>query len=279
MSDDVPHTIRRGELDILQIDNASCSAEVSLFGGHILHWQPSGQKPVLWMSESANYDGNTALRGGIPICWPWFGPAGDKGRHGLVRTRNWQLDSYQEDCSTTKLTLGIKLSDDENPWPHPSKIEMKLELGKELKQTLIITNDTEKPLCFAYALHNYFQVSHPENIEAPALTNSFFENAITGETQLVDKGDESYTGPIDRIYLNDENASLYDKKFDRTINIKKTGSQHWVLWNPGIEDARNMADVHQDGENEFLCFEAANTTDIIIDPGETIRVGQAITVE
>lgn len=275
---EAPHTVRRGELEILQIDNAACSAEISLFGGHVIHWQPSGHKPVLWMSESTPWDGKSALRGGIPICWPWFGVVEGKGRHGLVRSRQWQLDAVLENTDVTELQLSTELSPEENPWPHPNRIEMHLRLGRQLEQTLSFFNQGETPLCFSYALHNYFFVSHPENVRIPVLEKSLYDDKISGASQQLDPGTQAYTGPIDRIYANDQGAALIDSKFERTIRVEKTGSQHWVLWNPG-SDAVNMADVHAGGESQFLCFEAANITDIILPPGHHLSVGQRISVE
>jgi len=273
----VPHIIRRGEIDIIQIDNAACSAEISLFGGHVLHWQPSGHKPVLWMSENAIYDGKTALRGGIPVCWPWFGPIDGKGRHGLVRDRHWTLDTYTEAPQYTELQLSIELSEQDNPWPHPNKLIMQLRLGETLEQTLSVHNNSDAPLCFAYALHNYFHTSKPENIQIDILNNAIFDDSISGETQQVDRGDTVYGGPIDRIYLNNETATLTDRAFGRHITIEKFGSQNWVLWNPGPE-AQSMKDVHKNGEQQFLCFEVANTGDIILSPESLLKVGQCIRV-
>ncbi|WP_045859065.1 D-hexose-6-phosphate mutarotase [Teredinibacter purpureus] len=275
---DTPHIIRRGALDIIQVDNASCSAEVALFGGHVLHWQPSGHKPVLWMSDTANYDGKTALRGGIPICWPWFGPIEGKGRHGLARDRVWQLDQYKEDNGTTALTLSLTLSNHDNPWPHPNRIVMSLTFGRTLEQTLAIHNDSEAPLCFAYAFHNYFHVSDPRNIKIPSITNAIYTDQITGDQHLIDSGDKPYVGPIDRIYHNDRHTTLTDTQLERSITIEKSHSQHWVLWNPGPE-ARNTADIHPGGEHEFLCFEAASTTDIMLAPNEHIVLSQTLSVQ
>lgn len=274
----MPHTVRRGELEILQIDNAACSAEITLFGGHLLHWQPSGQKPVFWVSDDAKYDSHTALRGGIPICWPWFGPVEGKGRHGLVRTRMWQLDSYTERCDCADVQMSIELSDTDNPWPHPNRLEMQLILGSHLEQNFTVVNGGKTPLCFTYALHNYFNVSHPKNISIPALTNNLYEDTINHLSQQLDTGDCEYCGPIDRIYLQDGNTRLIDNKFNREIIVEKKASQHWVMWNPG-EEASLISDVHGGGENEFLCFEAANTTDIVVPPATTFEFGQKIWIE
>jgi len=275
---DTPHSIRRGELEIFQIDNAACSAEISLFGGQLLHWQPSGQKPVLWLSNDAKFDGSTALRGGIPICWPWFGPVENKGRHGLVRTKEWQLDKYAEHSDHAELTLSIDLDPSENPWPHPNRLEMNLRLGQELEQNLVVHNNGDTPLCFAYALHNYFCVSHPENILIPELKNSIFENKISNESQQIDPGTEQYCGPIDRVYLLDGKARLIDNKFNREIVIEKKTSQNWVLWNPG-SDAQTIEDIHAGGENEFLCFEAANVSDVVVPAATSFEFGQKIWIE
>jgi len=275
---DTPHIIRRGEIEIIQIDNAQCSAELSLFGGHVMHWQPSGQKPVLWMSKSAAFDGKTALRGGIPVCWPWFGAIEGKGRHGLVRTRLWQMEHYADTTEGTELTLSIELNEAENPWPHPNRLVMHLQFGEQLRQTLQMRNDSENPQCFAYALHNYFKVSNHEKVRIPVFANGIFNDNESGEKHLVDPGTESYKGPIDRTYVNENGASILDKKYARSIHIEKTGSQHWVLWNPGTAAAEQMADIHEGGEKKFICLETANTAAVVIPPGEEISISQSIRV-
>lgn len=277
--------IQRGSLDFVQINHPTCVAEVSLFGGHITHWQPTNHKPILWMSKNTALDGKTALRGGIPICWPWFGPVQGKGRHGLVRTKLWQLDAYRESRNTVEIILSVELSAAENPWPHPQRLEMEISFGAALQQTLRMKNDGDNPLCFAFALHNYFEISGLDNIEIPFLANQIYDDTLSGAKHVLDtqssvnseKG--AYQSPFDRVYLNQDEGCIIDKKYGRRIVIEKFGSQHWVLWNPGADAAVTMTDVDKGGERNFVCLEVANTTDIVIAPGGTASVGQTISVE
>lgn len=278
---DNPHTVKRGELDVIQIDNAACSAEISLFGGHILQWQPSGQKPVLWMSDDAIYDGKTALRGGIPVCWPWFGPVDGKGRHGLVRNLSWQLSDFQETGNATYVELSLQLTEQQNPWPHPNNITMKITFGETLLQSLIISNASDKPQCFAFALHNYLQVSNPATVKIPLLANCFFEDKVTGQQQQLEDRDTlptGYAGPLDRIYHSDDSVEVIDTEWQRIIRIDKQNSQQWVVWNPGNEDAKSMIDLHDNGETQFLCVETANTTDLVLEPEESRVISQTISI-
>jgi len=150
--------------------------------------------------------------------------------------------------------------------------------GRTLQQTLVMENHTSSVQCFAYALHNYFKVSNPANVAIPDISNTLYDDKISNESQLIDQGDQAYTGPIDRIYQCDASAEVIDTGYKRKIVIEKFGSQHWVLWNPG-SDAANLSDVHEGGEDSFLCFEAANTADIIVPAGSQIEVGQVISVE
>ncbi|WP_045825866.1 D-hexose-6-phosphate mutarotase [Teredinibacter turnerae] len=278
---DEPHIVRRGELDVIQIDNAACSAEISLFGGHVLQWQPSGRKPVLWMSDTARYDGSTALRGGVPICWPWFGAVADKGRHGLVRNRNWQVTHFEDTANATFVELEVNLSESENPWPHPNKLVMKVSFGGSLLQSLLVENTSDKPQCFNFAFHNYLRVSNPATVTIPLLGSAFYEDKLTGQQQQLENRDTEllgYLGPLDRIYSSSERIELLDPQYARKICIDKQRSQHWVVWNPG-SDAASMDDVHESGEHEFLCVETANTSDIVIEPGEKISMSQTISLE
>lgn len=262
----------------LDIDNDNCSATVSLFGGHVTHWQPHGHQPVLWMSRASALDGSAAIRGGIPVCWPWFGPAENKGRHGLVRNAHWELLDSKTESDTTVLQLACKIDPEfASQWQHPERIEQTLILGRQLHQNCRVKNTGDRPLHFAYALHNYFAVSAPENIDIPVLADTPYYCKVTDTDNLRDAGPVQFTSPVDRVYQCSDNASLQDFRLRRNINIDKWGSANWVLWNPGAT-AADMADVHAGGEREFVCLETANTQDLQIAPGETTEFGQCISL-
>ena len=270
---------RHNKVDILAIDNEACRAEISLHGGQVLGWQPVNQQQVFWMSPTSNYDGKASLRGGIPICWPWFGHIEGRGQHGLVRKKVWQLDKLIEEKQRTTLILSIDLDNTDNPWAYPNRLEQTLVFGKELQQTLKAYNDTELPQIFSYAFHNYFQVSDPANIQIPVLNNIKFYDKINDAENQLENTPVSCTGPIDRIYDCNQSAVFIDSGLKRSITIQKQLSEHWVLWNPGSKASEQMNDIQAGGENNFVCLESAHTTDLIIPPNAFLEVSQTISLQ
>lgn len=277
MHQDFTVTERNG-VQFISIQNDNCKAEVCLFGGHVTAWQPEGHAPVLWMSEKSALDGSAAIRGGIPICWPWFGPVDSKGRHGLVRTLNWTLEDAKEETDLTVLKLQCDIGADKaSRWNHPQIIEQTLILGSHLTQTCKVINPLGEPVQHAYALHNYFSVGSLDHISIPELTGSDYYCKITDQENQCDSEEPNYHGPIDRVYKCDTDASITDTILQRQIKISKHGSQNWVLWNPGTM-AADINDIHTGGEKEYICLETANTSDLEVAANSDQEFGQTISV-
>lgn len=265
-------------VQFISIQNDNCKAEVCLFGGHVTSWQPEGHAPVLWMSETSALDGSAAIRGGIPVCWPWFGPVESKGRHGLVRTMNWTLEDAKEEPDLTVLKLSCDIGKDKAlAWGHPQIIEQTLILGSRLTQTCKVTNPFKTPVNYAYALHNYFHIGSLNHLSVPELTEQPYYCKINDLTDQKDSNEPDYNGPIDRVYQSEGPASITDTIMQRQISVTKHGSANWVLWNPGTM-AADINDIHTDGEKQYLCLEAANTTDVEVAPNSSLEFGQTISV-
>ena len=268
---------QEGEIIIYQVNNAFCQAEFTLFGGHIMQWQPAQQKPVLWQSKSSIMDGTKAIRGGIPICWPWFGEIAERGKHGLVRNIMWALDSVEDTATGTRVKLVLDIPAAINPWGYPSRCEQDIEFGSSLTQSLSIINkggDSE----FAFALHSYFAVSSPANVELPFVHGlEYYDKVLQQQGQASNQG-VSFNQPIDRIYHSENDALLIDNEWRRRIHIKKTHSPDTVVWNPGSEAAA-IADIHPGGEREYVCVESAAAEPIKIAGNSVAQVAQTISVE
>ena len=250
------------DIDCLNIQHQAVNAKVSLYGGQVLHWQPTNQRAVFWLSDKAVYQTGKAIRGGIPLCWPWFGSfiieGKNVGNHGFARQSHWQLSDCKITAQGVYLTLTLESEHCHSHWPYSFKLTQQLFFGAEFKQTLVIQNNSEQAFEYSAALHSYFCVSSPENIHIPNLANVSFDDKLTtehcnGETEA------NCVGPVDRIYHSDQMMKIIDKKWQRTITINNESTQQWVLWNPGKITAETMADIHEHGENEYVCLEAANT--------------------
>lgn len=275
----------------LNIAHTYCQAKVSLYGGQVLSFKPSGHRDVLWLSEQASYQMGKAIRGGIPLCWPWFG-ANDKQsqyltenpntalkpvNHGFARQLPWHITSIDADESGVTLVLVLS-GDKQHPlWPNAYTLTQTLFFGKNLKQTLTMSNDSLEDAQYSAALHSYFTVSNPGNVSIDALTGVRYSDKLTGNSSTQQEA-VSCVGEIDREYHSSEKMTVIDNHWQRKIDIISSNCQQWVLWNPGTELANTMADIHPQGEQEYVCLEAANTSWKIIPAGETVVISQEITV-
>ena len=298
------------DMDVLEIQHQHCQAKVSLYGGQVLSYQPicqvnsqdndhkhaqkENKKDIFWLSKDAYYQAGKAIRGGIPLCWPWFGP-NDKAtqvipstNHGFAREVTWQVDSITADEKEVIVVLVLQGENQHALWPNRFKLIQTLSFGKTFKQSLSMTNLSTKDAQYSVALHSYFCVSNPINISIDALTGCKFDDKLTGKTSL-QKETVSCVGPIDREYhiqRNDEHVNKYqvstvvmlDKGWQRKIEITSMGCAQWVLWNPGDKLAATMADVHVGGEQEYVCLEAANSKWQPLLANETVTVSQEIKV-
>ncbi len=264
----------------LEITHNNCSASISLYGGHVLTWQPLEQQPVFWLSDKATFTSGTAIRGGIPLCWPWFGShqKGDvSGNHGFARQSLWQLEDTEISEDTVIITLLLSGENKHQLWPEKFILKQVLTFGKAFEQQLFISNLSEHEVEYSAAIHSYFQVSNPRNCTVPVLDKAKFDDKITKELS-VSKLLKNCSGPIDRIYYSADTARLIDTKWQRQIEVSALNTQQWVLWNPGAEIAKNMADIHEHGENEYVCLEAANTQWQKVAPNQTVIIGQKVAI-
>jgi len=283
-------------IDVLEINHQICQAKVSLYGGQVLSYQMNSsltglaehknlvQQDVFWLSKVACYKEGKAIRGGIPLCWPWFG-ANDKAtsevpstNHGFAREVTWQVDSIKVEAHEVTLVLTLQGENQHALWPTAFKLEQTLVFGKTCKQSLTMTNLSTEDAHYSSALHSYFRVSNPENITINALTGCDFDDKLTAESSN-QTGSVSCVGPIDRVYHSQSNnCVMLDSGWQRKIEVTSYGCPQWVLWNPGEALANNMADIHAEGENEFVCLEAANTKWQLLPAGKTITISQEIKV-
>jgi len=270
------------EILCLNISHQACQAKVSLYGGQVLAWQPNEQKPVFWLSKEAVFQQGKAIRGGIPLCWPWFGNfmvAGENvGAHGFARQSQWQLSDYKLVEQGVYITLTLENKQCHPHWPYAFTLTQKLFFGAEFRQSLMIQNNSEQTFDYCVALHSYFAVSSPEKVEIPTLTHISFDDKLTAE-HSAGETNVSCVGPVDRIYHSSKKMQIIDPNWQRTLNIESENSQQWVLWNPGKETADTMADIHTGGENEYLCLEAANTHWQTVNAGNTASISQKISIE
>jgi D-hexose-6-phosphate mutarotase len=260
----------------LDITNTHASASLCLQGGHLLRWHPvSTPEPVVWMSPAATLAPQQPIRGGIPVCWPWFGAHGSDATfpaHGFARTQPWQVTGTRalEDDST-EIALTLQPSDATRAlWPHPSQLDMLLNVGNTLKIALITRNLGDEDFVIREALHTYFQISDLAKVSVSGLDGCGYMDKAAGGTRGQQAGVVSFAGEVDCVYVNTGSACVIeDPGLHRRIRIAKLGSQSTVVWNPWQARADQMGDLGADGWKGFVCVESGNALENAV----TVKAG------
>ena len=283
LSDNVTIVEHQG-VKLVRVIHNKANAAISLFGGHVVSFQPQGQEDLIWMSQQAKFDGKTALRGGIPVCWPWFGRIAAPA-HGFARSSEWQLVEHRESEAGVIVSLSLKPSEETLAvWPHQFDARLNVEIGDELKVTLDVKNIDEQPWTFSGALHTYLNVADIHNTTTTGMGAEYIDSLQDGKicqggTELV------LTDTIDRVYTQPEAQILVtDKKLERTLSVENQGHNSAVLWNPWAEGATGMGDMQDDGYLTMLCVEStlhapSLEAGKILQPGESHQLITMISVQ
>lgn len=272
LSDNVT-IVEHQDVKLVRVIHDKANAAISLFGGHVVSFQPQGQEDLIWMSQQAKFDGKTALRGGIPVCWPWFGRIAAPA-HGFARSSEWQLVEHRESEAGVIVSLGLKPSEETLAvWPHQFEARLNVEIGDELKVTLDVKNTDEQPWAFSGALHTYLNVADIHNTTTTGMGAEYIDSLQGGK--ICQGGAELVlTDTIDRIYTQPEAKILVaDKKLDRTLTVENQGHNSAVLWNPWAEGASGMGDMQDDGYLTMLCVESTLHAPSL-EAGKTLQPGE-----
>jgi len=261
---------------IFEINHPTCTAKVALHGAHVMSWKPADEDEVLYLSPDAVFTESKAIRGGIPVCWPWFSahPADlAQPSHGLVRGRFWDFIGASEDTSGVTLRFGIHIG----IW----NAELRVRAGVEVEGALETKNNLEMPIVVSGALHTYLGVSDISQVRVVGLDGCGYLDTVGTPKMLKQKGDVYFDTEVDRIYDSSSRILLVDDLSGRTILIEKSGSSSTVMWNPWSEKAAAFADLPDDGYLKFCCIEAAIANDMaeIVMPGGSHVLMTRISVE
>ncbi|MFL6587761.1 MAG: D-hexose-6-phosphate mutarotase [Luteimonas sp.] len=266
------------------VETADARAAIALHGGHLLSYVPTGGEDLLWLSPRLA-DAPAAIRGGVPVVWPFFGRQGqhnDVPSHGFVRTVRWQLvEAARGVDGSVSLTLAPPRYADLG-----LELRMHLRIGATLEQALETRNTGDAPVAFTQALHSYFRVSDVADVRVEGLdglrfldkNDGYAAHAQTGAWVLDDARDP---GRSDYIYVDAGGGYLLDDPgLDRRIELETSGSRTLVVWNPGEAAAERGSDMNDGAWRGFLCLEAANAgPDIVrLAPGQTHVLTQRVRV-
>ena len=266
-----------GDLAKLVIAAEGSVAEVYLLGGHVTSWTPAGGQDVLWLSRQSRYEIGKPIRGGIPVCLPWFGPLeGDPSApiHGYVRLTCLNVESLaMNDDGSISAVLWRKFEEPpaEN-WPGDFEVRVRITVGRSLSVAAEMLNLGQKDLVLSEALHTYFRVSDVRKVSVAGLAGAAYWSKATGARSVQGPEPLTFSAQTDSVYGNSTGeVVLHDPQMGRAIGIAKRGSKSTVVWNPWIEKAAAMPDFGDDEWPEMLCIEAANALDdaVAVPPGKT----------
>lgn len=274
--------IQRDQIEIINLENQHATLQVSLFAGHILSYVPKhDQRERLWVSDKAKYDGSTPIRGGVPICWPWFGPASQhhlRGHstlpaHGIVRTCDWQVvhlsESEYESCLSLKPIIAEKYKN-----IGELTVTLHIRFGKQLSISLETHNASDHDETFFAALHSYFAVNDIQHTLVEGITAEYVDKL---DNSAVKPAPSPYeiTEEIDRVHLGTCNEILISDG-EHSTRIESSGHDSIVVWNPWQERSSAMADMVDDGYKTMICVETARTQPNVLPAGKVHRLTQII---
>lgn len=248
----------------LNIHNTRATAIVSLYGAQVLSYQPANTSDdLLFLSERAYYKEGKAIKGGIPVCWPWFGPDPEhRGRpaHGFARTSQWDvLETAAEKSGSIRLGLGLKLNDTSRAlWVGEVEARLDIVIGENLQLTLTTFNTGNEPMQLTQALHTYFNVGDSSRASVTGLENKTYIDKADQDKEKIQQGPVTISSEVDRIYTDICNdLVIHDPVLDREICIESTGSASTVVWNPWKAIAADMDDLGDNDYRRMLCVETA----------------------
>ncbi len=279
-----------GGLPRATVRTAACEADVYLHGAHVTHFQPTGHKPVLFLSGHSAFTPERPIRGGVPVIFPWFGPLQgqpDAPMHGLVRAMEWEVEDVRRHVDS--VTLRFRLAPETPPhgessaWPGRCALRYEVTAGISLRLSLHVENRDEKPLRFEEALHTYFAVGDARQIDIEGLQNARFldkTDNFAEKTQL--ERELRLTGETDRVYQgSDAKCIIHDEVNARRIVVAKENSRATVVWNPWIAKAAALPDFGDDEWINMVCVETCNVLEDAVEiwHGESHEMAADIAVE
>ncbi len=291
-------SIQLGELNCWRIRHGQAELVVAQQGAHVISYQIDGDQPLIWSNPGAVFKHDKAIRGGMPVCWPWFGnfqrnpqsvqdmrqSSEPANAHGEVRAIDWELMGMGEDGDALIVEFIQPKAEGHLPgWPHTVGVKLQIRMDAALNVSLISFNAGPEDVIMSQALHSYFAVSDVHQVSIEGLDGVSYLNTLESwETVNVQAGDITFTGETDRIYQDTPDLiSIVDPEWKRRIQIQTVGSKSSVVWNPWIEKTKTFSDMEADGWKGMVCVETANVMrDIVtLKPNEMHVMGVSIWAE
>ena len=289
---DIPQALRLepgpGGLLRAVISTPEAEAELFLQGAHLAQWTPRGQRPVLFVSPKSTFAPGKAIRGGVPIIFPWFGSRND-GKpgpaHGFARTSEWEVEGTRlREEAGVEITLAISGNDATRDFFDTAfRSRFRVAVGSELEMELETTSHAKELFTFEEALHTYLAVGDVQQVSVLGLENSVFIDKTDGFKRKKQASEPvRINKETDQVHLGTQaTCAVWDPVWNRRIIIEKSGSDSTVIWNPWIDKSTGMSDMETNGWKQMICVETANAAEdqILLQPGASHRLAAKIRVE
>ena len=271
----------------LRIVNAYARSTIALQGAHIMTYQSTGEQPLVWLSPVAKRAQGKSIRGGVPICWPWFGAHASEPTlpaHGFARTALWQV-SASEILPDGSTQIRFELPSSSIPlsqWPYPCRVTYVVTVGEKLTVELITENTGDTVFELGEALHTYFVISDVDGLSIKGMEGGTYLDKVGEAATRTQLGAIQIASEVDRIYIDTEaDCLIEDAGYKRRIRIAKRGSRTNIVWNPWVEKSARMGDFGSDlGYRGMVCVEsgnaASNTVNVVPGGTHSIRVVYSI---
>jgi len=274
-----------GGLQKVRITSPEVEGEMYLHGAHITSWKPTGKEEVLFLSSQSRWEQGHAIRGGIPICFPWFGGKADDPKapaHGFVRTKAWQLETIARVEDGVTVSMSTESDEDTKRWwPAEFRLVYRVTFASELRLELVVTNTGKASLRFEEALHAYHRVGNILKTGVGGLCTVHYIDKTESNRKKIQYGEIAIVSETDRVYLNTSNAiELEDPVLRRRTRVAKENSRTTVVWNPWVQKAHSLSDFADDEWMQMICIETSNVSDFAVDlaPGQQHKMKAVVSV-
>jgi len=278
----------QGDLALWRVRTPHGEALIAEQGAQLLSYTPHGQPPLVWLSPEASYERGVSLRGGVPVCWPWFGDldrnpaevranvasayAESAPKHGFARIQDWGHVDTAFDAEGVTLVFRLDVTGESPKWGHPARLTLRIRLADAITLELGVCNLSDSPLTISQALHTYFAVSDVRDITISGVEGKSFVDTLD-QWHVKTQGDAlQFTGETDRLYLGlDQPLTIRDPGWARDIVVQSSHSRSAVIWNPWIEKAKRIDQFPDHAWQGMVCIETARVWDdvLTIAPGDT----------
>jgi glucose-6-phosphate 1-epimerase len=276
----LPSSVRletgRGELPKYVVENENGRAEIYSNGAHVTSFTPRGaEHDLLWLSQESHWQEGKPIRGGVPLCFPWFGPKEgdpDAPAHGVARTGQWELKEMHEAEASTSLVFVPSQEVASNLfWPRGCQVEFTVDVGEALGMSFAVENVSGEEIAYEVALHTYFSVGDARQVLVRGLEGVGFFDKVAGSEREGENEAVHFTAETDRVYQSASTCALDDPLWNHSIAILKQNSNSTVVWNPWVKKSAVMPDFGDAEWTRMACIETANVgaNRVVLKPRES----------